>query len=140
MEPNATQGDQHTKLIGLTHPRVLSIAQREFIVRNGLGDREPSVRAAAGFLLGTWVDIVNIEVEAVDTKLEDGAVDKMQTDLLDLLHLFDLAENNLAADALLSIFTTRTDILDKLEFSSTSTLTVSIRAYSLLCQIIIGRP
>ena len=43
--------------VGFTHPRALSIAQREMIVGNGLGDREPSVKAAAAQLLGQWVDV-----------------------------------------------------------------------------------
>ncbi|KAI9569792.1 hypothetical protein HD554DRAFT_2087421 [Boletus coccyginus] len=38
--------------IGPLHPRVLTIAQRELIIRNGLGDREPAVRSAVGSLLG----------------------------------------------------------------------------------------
>ncbi len=35
-------------------PRVLSIMQRELVVKNGLGDREPSVRRATGYMLGDW--------------------------------------------------------------------------------------
>lgn len=112
--------------MGLAHPRVLSIAQRNLIVRNGLGDRETSVRAAACSLLGRWVDIVNIKAELVDTKLEDGTVDAIQTNVLDLLYLFDLTEENQAAEALLNLFTTRPDIFDKLEFSSAYTIIISI--------------
>lgn len=40
----------------LPDARVLSIAQREEVVRNGLGDREGSVRKAAAGMLGGWVD------------------------------------------------------------------------------------
>lgn len=40
----------------LPDARVLSIAQREQVVRNGLGDREGSVRKAAAGMLGGWVD------------------------------------------------------------------------------------
>lgn len=40
----------------LPDPRVLSIAQREEVVRNGLGDREPAVRKAAAGMLGGWLD------------------------------------------------------------------------------------
>lgn len=39
----------------LPDPRVLSIAQREEVVKNGLGDREPAVRRAAAFMLGEWL-------------------------------------------------------------------------------------
>lgn len=40
----------------LPDPRVLSIAQREEIVRNGLGDRDAQVRKAAAGMLAGWVD------------------------------------------------------------------------------------
>ncbi|KIK98064.1 hypothetical protein PAXRUDRAFT_824294 [Paxillus rubicundulus Ve08.2h10] len=95
--------------IGLAHPRVLSIAQRELIIRNGLGDREPAVRAAAGSLLGTWTDVAR-----GDAKDEDGKT--VQDDVLALLNLFDLNESTIAEDALLSVFATRVDIFDHLEF------------------------
>ncbi|KAF9234460.1 nuclear condensing complex subunit [Melanogaster broomeanus] len=86
--------------IGLVHPRVLSIAQRELIIRNGLGDREPAVRAAAGSLIGTW------------TRMGKAVHD----DVLALLNLLDLNESTIAEDALLSVFATRVDIFDQLEF------------------------
>lgn len=95
--------------MGLLHPRVLTIAQRELIIRNGLGDREPAVRAAAGSLLGAWVDVVRGSAKAE----EGGGV---MDDVLALLGLFDLNENTVAEDALLSIFATRVDIFDQLEF------------------------
>lgn len=37
-------------------PQLLSLVQREEVVSNGLGDREPSVRGAAARMIGTWVD------------------------------------------------------------------------------------
>jgi hypothetical protein len=40
----------------LPDSRILSIAQREEVVRNGLGDREGSVRKAAAGMLGDWLD------------------------------------------------------------------------------------
>lgn len=40
----------------LPDARLLSIAQREQVVRNGLGDREGSVRKAAAAMLAVWVD------------------------------------------------------------------------------------
>lgn len=49
----------HHVLAGLPSPQVLTIAQREEICQNGLGDREPSVRTSAGRLIGSWVDAVN---------------------------------------------------------------------------------
>jgi condensin complex subunit 3 len=45
---------------GAAHPRALTIAQREQVLCNGLGDHEPAVRAAAGKLIGAWVDAVSV--------------------------------------------------------------------------------
>ncbi|KAF9461702.1 chromosome condensation complex protein [Collybia nuda] len=90
--------------MGPTHPRSLTIAQRELIVQNGLGDRELGVRTAAAALLGVWVD---------ETKQEDESV---ESGVISLLHLFDLQETTVAAEALTSIFVTRPEIFDNLEF------------------------
>ncbi|KAF8647428.1 hypothetical protein AX16_006718 [Volvariella volvacea WC 439] len=149
----------HTKqggseVMGPTHPRALSIEQRELIVKNGLGDREPSVRLAAGSLLGNWVDVVgegakldtrtasepvkNEEVGdskeglAVEIEEDNKAVvnkangkekgrgkpklENIEAGVLELLKLFDLSNSTIAADALLSIFATRPETFDNLEF------------------------
>jgi condensin complex subunit 3 len=91
---------------GAAHPRALTIAQREQIVRNGLGDREPAVRAAAGKLIGAWVDAVSVGTKK-------GLV---LEDLLAFLGTFDLRESAVVEDALLSVFVTRVDVFDALEF------------------------
>ncbi|KAF9234461.1 nuclear condensing complex subunit [Melanogaster broomeanus] len=77
--------------IGLVHPRVLSIAQRELIIRNGL------VIVARG--------------DATD---EEGKT--VHDDVLVLLNPLDLNESTITEDALLSVFATRVDIFDQLEF------------------------
>lgn len=110
LEKNCTTPDGSA--MGPLHPRVLTIAQRELIIRYGLGDREPAVRSAAGSLLGAWVDVVR-----GSTKAEEGG--GVIDDVLALLALFDLNENTVAEDALLSIFATRVDIFDQLEFKGT---------------------
>ncbi|KAG6332139.1 hypothetical protein ID866_6950 [Astraeus odoratus] len=107
LENNCLSSD-HTSM-SVVHPRVLSIAQRELIIRNGLGDREPAVRAAAGSLLGTWVDVVR-----GTTKAEEN--EGIQDDVIALLKLFDLHESTTAEEALLSIFATRVDIFEHLQF------------------------
>ncbi|CAE6456848.1 unnamed protein product, partial [Rhizoctonia solani] len=78
-------------------PEVLSVAQREEVVSNGLGDREESVRGAAARMIGTWVDA------------KDG-------DLLEFLKYFDLLKSKVAEDALLSVFLARPEIHDAVEF------------------------
>lgn len=66
-------------------------------MRNGLGDRQAPVRAAAGKLIGTWVDVVG-----------GGLVEFLQT--------FDLLGSGVAEDALFSVFVTRPDIFDNAKF------------------------
>ncbi|KAJ7178845.1 nuclear condensing complex subunit [Mycena crocata] len=44
-------------------PSTLTIAQRELVVRNGLGDREHTVRAAAATLIGTWIDVIGDKIK-----------------------------------------------------------------------------
>ncbi|KAL1410056.1 chromosome condensation complex Condensin, subunit G [Vanrija albida] len=80
----------------LPDARVLSIAQRESVVQNGLGDRDPTVRKAAAAMLGGWLDQA------------DG-------DVLQLLTRFDVVSSNVAEDALISVFVTRPDVFDNLE-------------------------
>jgi condensin complex subunit 3 len=105
LEANVTQGN--TEIIGLTHPRTLTIAQRELIVENGLGDRVPAVRAAAASLIARWVEVINLKSD--EPRTENSGV-------LALLKLFDLANGAVAADALLSVFTTNETIFDNLVF------------------------
>lgn len=97
--------------MGVTHPQVLSIVQRELIVRNGLGDREETVKAAASKLIANWVDIIR----PPNVKPENGQ-GVAEADLLAFLDLFDLVANSTAEDALTSIFVTRVDLLDSLQF------------------------
>ena len=113
--------EDSTSTIGITHPKALSIAQRETIVRNGLGDREGSVKAAAAQLLGHWVDVVRDDGSKREDRDAKGNVKKEVSeetieDLLAFLGLFDLAEGKVAEDALSSVFETRIDIYEHLEF------------------------
>ncbi|KAI0699152.1 nuclear condensing complex subunit [Cerioporus squamosus] len=109
-----------TGTIGFTHPKALSIAQREMIVRNGLGDREGPVRAAAAQLLGHWVDVVRNDGSKKEDKDAKSNVKKEVSeetieDLVAFLRLFDLSEGKVAEDALSSVFDTRLDIYEHLE-------------------------
>ncbi|GJJ15062.1 hypothetical protein Clacol_009337 [Clathrus columnatus] len=81
----------------IPHPKQLTISQRELIVRNGLGDRQPPVRAAAAKLVASWVDLYG-------------------GDLLEFLKSFDLIVSEVSEDVLLSVFVTKTEILDKFQF------------------------
>ncbi|KAI5451535.1 chromosome condensation complex Condensin, subunit G [Naganishia albida] len=83
----------------LPDPRVLSIAQREEVVKNGLGDREPAVRRAAAFMLGEWLTAAG-------------------GDLLEFLRRFDVVSSQVAEDALLSLFVTRKEIVEGIAFDA----------------------
>ena len=90
-------------------------------MRNGLGDREDTVKKAAAQLLGVWVDVVRADgsrlpkKEEEKTKAERGA--EIIGDLVAFLNLFDLTEGTVAEDALGSVFDTRMDIFEHIEFS-----------------------
>ena len=81
----------------LSHPRQLTISQREQVVKQGLGDRVDSVRVTAGRLLGTWVDAC-------------------EGDLSAFIQLFDVQTPDVACDALKSVFVTRAEVVNELEF------------------------
>ena len=104
--------DQAEEVMGIAHPRALSIAQRELVIRNGLGDRVDAVKVAASKLLSTW-----LEVARPSGGKEEG--NQTEADLIEFLNLFDLVENSTAEDALLSLFKSRTDVLDALKFDRT---------------------
>ncbi|KAI0824958.1 nuclear condensing complex subunit [Trametes gibbosa] len=99
--------------VGFTHPRALTIAQREMIVRNGLGDREESVKTAARNLLGAWVDVVRTD----GSKKEEGVKSEgIIEDMVAFLKLFDLTEDTIAEDALSNVLEVRMDIYEHIEF------------------------
>ncbi|KAF9476968.1 hypothetical protein BDN70DRAFT_811386 [Pholiota conissans] len=104
----------------LGHPRHLSIARREQVVKDGLGDREPGVRVAAGKLVASWFDTLLVEAQNAEGQGswegDDGGAMK---GLVHFLGLFDVVGPGvaIAVDATLSIFTTRPDIPDAFLFS-----------------------
>ena len=86
-----------TILPRLEHPRLLTISQREQVVSHGLGDRADQVRVAAAHLLGTWVD-------------------SCEGDLAYFVSLFDVHTPDVARDALKSVFVTRAEVVDDIDF------------------------
>ncbi|CAB5130028.1 unnamed protein product [Rhizophagus irregularis] len=78
--------------------RVLSIETREKLLRNGLTDRDPQVnKACSNFLAYNWVQHAN-------------------NNLLELLKRIDVVGSNVAQDALLTIFKSRPDLMQTLNF------------------------
>lgn len=104
----------------LTHPRQLSIAQREQVVKHGLGDREPGTRLAAGKLVASWLDAVMVEgAEERDEDSWTGDDGGVMRGFVAFLRIFDVVGpgEEVAVDAVQSIFVTRPEYLDIFTFS-----------------------
>ncbi|TFK73394.1 hypothetical protein BDN72DRAFT_761779 [Pluteus cervinus] len=103
----------------LQHPRQLILTQRERIVKDGLGDREPGVRLAAGKMIASWFDAVvaDEDQEEQDVTWEGDEAGVMKG-FVRFLALFDVVGPGqvIAVDAVLSIFVTRPDLLDSFIF------------------------
>ncbi|KAM6503310.1 Nuclear condensing complex subunit [Amanita muscaria] len=102
----------------LSHPRQLSIAQRELIIKDGLGDREPTVRLAAGKLVASWFDKVKGEATIPDDETWKGDDGGVMRGFVAFLSLFDVVGpgESIAVDAMLSIFVTRPELADSFDF------------------------
>jgi condensin complex subunit 3 len=112
LDPNCYSKDD-SKAAGFTHPRAMTIATREMIVKHGLGDREPGVKAAAANLVVTWLEVIRSpDARAKD---ESGAI-STEKDIVAFLKLFDLAENAVAEDTLVSVFRTKVEMFENIEF------------------------
>ncbi|KAF8830541.1 hypothetical protein HHX47_DHR2000911 [Lentinula edodes] len=105
----------------LGHPRHLTIAQREDITKVGLGDREATVRVAAGNMITKWLDIAMSEQDPPGQPPEtwvgdDGGVMK---GFINFLTFFDVVGPGeaIAVDAMLSVFTTKPALLDAFVFN-----------------------
>ena len=103
----------------LGHPRQLSLVQREQVIKDGLGDREPGVRVAAGKLLTKWFDIISTE-ESNTAKEWEGDDAGVMKGLIRFLSLFDVIGTGeaIAIDALVSIFITRPEVPEVFVFPS----------------------
>lgn len=105
----------HTKL---DSPRFLTLVQREKVIKDGLGDREGVVRAAASKLIMKWFDFSLAEApnEQVGTWLgDDGGIMRA---LIRFLELFDvIGGEQIALDALNAIFVIKPDYLDAFTFT-----------------------
>ncbi|KAF4564848.1 hypothetical protein EYR40_011021 [Pleurotus pulmonarius] len=106
----------------LTHPRQLSIAQREQVVKHGLGDREPGTRLAAGKLVASWLDAIMVEDEAKERDEDSWVGDDggVMRGFVAFLRIFDVVGpgEEVAVDAVQSIFVTRPEYLDIFTFSA----------------------
>ncbi|TFK26559.1 condensin subunit Cnd3 [Coprinopsis marcescibilis] len=104
----------------LSHPRELTLVQREQVVKDGLGDREPGVRVAAGKLLAKWFETVHADPTIAEQDPDawvgdDGGLTKACVAFLDIFDVIGAGET-IAVDAITCIFVTRPDIPDAFVF------------------------
>jgi len=96
-------------------------------VKDGLGDREPGVRVAAGKLVMAWFDVVLSEAGKDNEESDEGEEEWQGDDsgvmkgLAKFLSLFDVVGPGeaVAVNAVLSIFTTRRELPDVFVFAGT---------------------
>lgn len=106
----------------LGHPRQLTISQREQVVNDGLGDREPAVRLAAGKMVANWFDVVLADRDAKTEETWVGDDAGVMHAFVKFLALFDVVGPGeaVAVDAMLSVFIMRPDLSDAFVFSGTN--------------------
>ena len=106
----------YSSILPKLSPRKLSMFQREFIVRKGLGDRESSVKTAARSLITTWMHALQPEVKVDHSKDGHATKSTIEDEVVSMLKLFDLTQD-VAVDALLSVFTTEIEVFNSIEFN-----------------------
>lgn len=87
------------------------MSQREAVVRKGLGEREPSIKSAAASLIVIWMHSLQSKIRG-----DHPTRSKAEEEVVSILRLFDLTQD-VAVDALLSIFMTEVDIFNNIEFN-----------------------
>ncbi|KAG7448853.1 ARM repeat-containing protein [Guyanagaster necrorhizus] len=107
-----------TALPKLGDPRKLTIAQREDVVRTGLGDREPAVRVAVSKMLANWFDLTKNQDMSIDDTWE-GDDSGVMKGFIQFICLFDVVGPGvtIAVDAVLSQFNLRPALLDAFIFT-----------------------
>ncbi|KAH9484188.1 Condensin complex subunit 3 [Psilocybe cubensis] len=108
------------------HPENLTLAQREYVVKTGLGDRGATVRSAAKKLVWSWIDAIDAATNDKDVGIKKNPAKAWQTLLPAFLRLFDLCNGSkVAADALIGAFSERPVVIQKAEFSEQYWLTLT---------------
>ena len=100
--------------------RGLSVAQRSLLVKNGLGDREASVRAESSKLIYQWaVSCSDYGAQSEGNSSKRNAAQMMgaKIDLDEFLDLFDLWDGEVAEEALKALVYKRPNVLDGLDLS-----------------------
>ena len=97
-------------------PINLSERQLELICRNGFGDREPNVKAAAAELIEAWLRILGA------SDFRDEGEQDMTAQIERLLGKFNLVDCKVANDMLLGVFRELPHIFESVKFQGASAL------------------
>lgn len=102
----------------LDNPRSLTLVQREKVIKDGLGDREGSVRASVSKLIMKWFDFVLAEVPNQREEIWQGDDGGLMKAFVRFLELFDvIGGEQIALDALNAIFILKPEYLEVFTFS-----------------------
>lgn len=92
--------------------------QREKVIKDGLGDREGTVRASASKLIMKWFDLIVVNVSNEKEYTWQGDDGGIMRALVRFLELFDvIGGEQMALDALNAIFVLKPEYLDIFTFS-----------------------
>jgi condensin complex subunit 3 len=102
----------------LDNPRSLTLVQREKVIKDGLGDREGTVRASASKLIMKWLNILIDDAHNDQTETWHGDDGGIMKAMIRFLELFDVVGGEqIALDALNAIFILKPEYLDVFTFS-----------------------
>ncbi|KAJ3736794.1 nuclear condensing complex subunit, partial [Lentinula guzmanii] len=91
--------------------------QRDLIVKNGIGDRDPSVRDSAVKVFTKWVNTIVITQDSGPQGPQEGNL--QATPLVQLLTLFNLHDDDSLSEAIIKIFEANPRILNNIPFRTT---------------------
>jgi condensin complex subunit 3 len=101
--------------------RGLTVAQRSLLVKNGLGDREASVRMESSKLIYQWAiacsDYSGAQPKGNNSRRDAAQRLEAKIDLDEFLDLFDLWDGEVAEEALKALVYKRPNVLDGLDLS-----------------------
>jgi condensin complex subunit 3 len=119
----------------LDSPRSLTLVQREKVIKDGLGDREGSVRAAVSKLILKWFNFVHAEVPSEQVGSWEGDDGGIMRALVRFLELFDvIGGEQIALDALNAIFVVKPEYLEVFAFTGEWASTIgTLIVFDFLC-------
>ncbi|KAF5389532.1 hypothetical protein D9757_004206 [Collybiopsis confluens] len=131
---NTTIGDEEDEnlAIGLTHPRNLSLYQRNMIIRNILCDHDNPSRVSARNLLFKWAETIKVGAAQEHSKnpLENS-------NLVQLLSLFELRLNEHLPQGIMMLLKANTGIIQSLSSPSNHDWSLLSPAVALILRVFV---